>query len=221
MTDCVDSLWYYLVGGVEHSTVLLILVFFASLVDCTSSVTFLPFLANFKPYYMTAFYIGEGMSGLLPTSFAFAQGSGEYTCTNKTVNGTTSVQPEYVKTLFSVRDFFLVLFAMLLLSVVAYALLRYTKYCSSERCDSEDTLSAEYHKVSGGSAESSGSALSADSGSPIMARVARDTPTPKEVGTYQYYTLLAVMAFVCALHNGALPAIQTYSLLPYGQLYYR
>ncbi len=36
------------IGGESHSVVLFILVFFLSLVDCTSSVLFLPFMAMFK-----------------------------------------------------------------------------------------------------------------------------------------------------------------------------
>lgn len=59
----------------EHSMALLILTFFLSLVDCTSSVLFVPFMKNFPAVYMTALYIGEGLSGLLPSLFALSQGS--------------------------------------------------------------------------------------------------------------------------------------------------
>ena len=59
-----DSTSY--INGQEHSTGLLSLTFFLSLVDCTSSVVYLPYMAIFKPQYMTAFYIGEGLSGLIP-----------------------------------------------------------------------------------------------------------------------------------------------------------
>jgi riboflavin transporter 2 len=36
------------IGGDTHSTALFVLVFFLSLVDCTSSVLFLPFMAIFR-----------------------------------------------------------------------------------------------------------------------------------------------------------------------------
>ena len=49
--------------GTERSTPFFILTFFLSFVDTTSSVVFLPYMANFKPQYMTAFYIGNGFSG--------------------------------------------------------------------------------------------------------------------------------------------------------------
>lgn len=58
-----------------HSVSLFILTFFLSLVDCTSSIVFVPFMKNFPPEYLSALYIGEGLSGLLPSLFAFSQGS--------------------------------------------------------------------------------------------------------------------------------------------------
>ena len=59
----------------EHSIALFILTFFLSLVDCTSSVLFVPFMKHFSEQYMSALYIGEGLSGLLPSLFALSQGS--------------------------------------------------------------------------------------------------------------------------------------------------
>ena len=63
------------VFGSEHSVTLFILTFFLSLVDCTSSVLFIPFMKHFPVVYMSALYIGEGLSGLLPSLFALSQGS--------------------------------------------------------------------------------------------------------------------------------------------------
>lgn len=48
------------VSGVNHSTALLSLAFFFGIVDCTSSVTFLPFMAQFPINYLNAFYVGQG-----------------------------------------------------------------------------------------------------------------------------------------------------------------
>lgn len=49
------------VMGQEHSTALISLLFFLALVDCTSSVTFIPFMAQFPIHYLNALYIGEGL----------------------------------------------------------------------------------------------------------------------------------------------------------------
>ena len=62
--------------GKEHSTALFVLVFFLSLVDCTSSVLFLPFMGIFRETYLNSYLVGEGMSGFLPALVALAQGVG-------------------------------------------------------------------------------------------------------------------------------------------------
>lgn len=64
------------INGKEHSTPLLTLTAFLALVDCTSSVVFLPYMASFKPQYLTAFYVGEGLSGLIPGIVGLIQGVG-------------------------------------------------------------------------------------------------------------------------------------------------
>lgn len=68
------------IAGESHSTALLVLQFFLALVDCTSSVAFLPFMSVFKPQYMTAYFLGEGFSGLIPSLVALAQGAGSMEC---------------------------------------------------------------------------------------------------------------------------------------------
>lgn len=70
------------IAGTEHSTALFVLQFFLALVDCTSSVAFLPFMSIFKPQYMTAYFIGEGFSGLIPSLVALGQGAGSMKCVN-------------------------------------------------------------------------------------------------------------------------------------------
>ena len=61
--------------GKVHSISLFVLTFFLALVDCTSSVVFVPFMQRFPPEYLSALYIGEGLSGFLPSIFALSQGS--------------------------------------------------------------------------------------------------------------------------------------------------
>jgi riboflavin transporter 2 len=72
------------VMGSQHSIAFIILTFFLALVDCTSSVTFLPFMSRLPTYYLTTFFVGEGFSGLLPALVALIQGSGITTCVNVT-----------------------------------------------------------------------------------------------------------------------------------------
>jgi riboflavin transporter 2 len=72
------------VMGSQHSIAFIILTFLLALVDCTSSVTFLPFMSRLPTYYLTTFFVGEGFSGLLPALVALIQGSGITTCVNVT-----------------------------------------------------------------------------------------------------------------------------------------
>uniref|UniRef100_I3MVY7 Riboflavin transporter n=1 Tax=Ictidomys tridecemlineatus TaxID=43179 RepID=I3MVY7_ICTTR len=65
----------WVLGG-QHSVAFIVLTFLLALVDCTSSVTFLPFMSRLPTHYLTTFFVGEGFSGLLPALVALAQGSG-------------------------------------------------------------------------------------------------------------------------------------------------
>lgn len=69
--------WTVELGGKRHSLVLFVATFGLALVDCTSSVTFLPFMARFDSGYMTPYLVGEGLSGFIPSMFALVQGVGE------------------------------------------------------------------------------------------------------------------------------------------------
>ncbi|XP_058528259.1 solute carrier family 52, riboflavin transporter, member 3-like [Ochotona princeps] len=73
----------WLQGG-QYSVAFVILTFFLTLVDCTSSVTFLPFMSLLPSYYLTTFFMGEGLSSLLPSLIALAQGSVLTVCVNVT-----------------------------------------------------------------------------------------------------------------------------------------
>ncbi|XP_054166883.1 solute carrier family 52, riboflavin transporter, member 3-A-like [Oppia nitens] len=58
----------------ERSVPLFVSTFGLSLLDTTSSVTFLPFMSRFDRKYLTFYLIGEGLSGFIPTIFASIQG---------------------------------------------------------------------------------------------------------------------------------------------------
>ena len=129
--------------GEERSTSLLVLSFFLSMVDTTSSVVFLPYMANFEPQYMSAFYIGEGMCGFLPAMVGLIQGVGSdpdcrnisSTMTNKTTGENIteySIIPFYDEPLFSVEIFFVFLLCMLVISGIAFSILNFSDYCKQE-----------------------------------------------------------------------------------------
>ena len=77
LLGCITLILYwdtqaYILGS-RRSVVLITCAFLLSIVDCLSSVTFLPFMARFRSVYLTPYLIGEGLSGFLPTILAILQ----------------------------------------------------------------------------------------------------------------------------------------------------
>ena len=62
------------VFGEKHSVALFALTVFTALNACTSSVLFMPYMGRFKEIYLVTYFIGEGLSGLLPSVVALIQG---------------------------------------------------------------------------------------------------------------------------------------------------
>ena len=126
-----------LVSGSEHSTALFVLTFFIALVGCTSSVLFMPFMGNFREIYLIPYFIGEGLSGFLPSVVALIQGvGGNPVCVAESENSTATV-PYTDPPRFSSETFFYFLFVMMTLSTMAFFLLNNLRYCQSERIDSQ------------------------------------------------------------------------------------
>ncbi|KAK3085748.1 hypothetical protein FSP39_008119 [Pinctada imbricata] len=242
------------IAGAQRSTALLVLQFMLALVDCTSSVVFLPFMAIFKPQYMTAYFIGEGMSGLIPSVVALGQGVGQMTCQNVSSYNSTSnvtsfsIQPIFEKPKISVEDFFFFLFAMMLVSGLAFTLLNYLPYCKMEHArnkeyeESDTTTSSQMSSSYEMRREAPGAAGRfsdpADAGSssdklikqgPKKQKLKINTEdvsfekTPKGqaiIPKSKYLYFLVLTAGINGISNGVLPSVQTYSCLPYGNEVY-
>ncbi|KAK2836325.1 hypothetical protein Q7C36_014194 [Tachysurus vachellii] len=219
-----------IVQGVERSIYLLILTFFISTVDCTSSVTFLPFMMQLKSVYLTTYYIGEGLSGLIPAVVALIQGVGVMQCVNgtqnlnlnKTINGsmdsTYHLIPHYLPANFSAKAFFFFLAAMMFVCLVAFFLLNNLPVVARER-----SMNLKYQ----------GAVRKTDF------TKKKKTPEQKPMmsslngiqkfrgmfgkGTYswaQIFYIFFILAWVNALTNSVLLSVQSYSCLPYGNRAY-
>nr|SVE84291.1 EOG090X07AW [Daphnia pulex] len=132
------------INGEEHSTGLLTLLFFLSLVDCSSSVLFMPFMARFRQAYLTSYLIGEGLSGFLPSIFALIQGvGGNPSCRNisNIVNGSESWQIEafYPEPNFSVSVFFFILMGLMVCCAASFIGLNHCGVARQERYESVAT----------------------------------------------------------------------------------
>lgn len=75
------------IGNSETSVVFLIMTGILSMVDCTSSVLFLPFIANYRRQYLSSLLIGEGLSGVVPSFAALIQGESNETSKSPNIFG--------------------------------------------------------------------------------------------------------------------------------------
>ncbi|XP_025083159.1 solute carrier family 52, riboflavin transporter, member 3-B-like isoform X2 [Pomacea canaliculata] len=177
------------VAGAERSLALLTLSFFLSLMDCTSSVAYVAFMASLQPVYLSSFFVGEGLSGLLPALMALGQGVGEIKCVNasstseRNVSGNVVnvtdyyVYPTYLPPRFSVQLFFLLLCGMIFLSMVAFSLLNFWGYCKDQFTNSRSF--EDYNQVICPSDQSANDFESGDTTDTVQSPLLSSTPSLK------------------------------------------
>ncbi|XP_050169918.1 solute carrier family 52, riboflavin transporter, member 3 [Myiozetetes cayanensis] len=221
-------LWNHtsVIAGKSHSVAFLILTFFLSLVDCTSSVTFLPFMMQLQPQYTTTFFIGEGLSGLIPALIALGQGSGMSRCANITTGNETvestifQLETQYLPPNFSTLVFFLLMTAMMLTCLLAFFFLtRQPKVweLSQQQLFPSNIMLNSFDQILD---------EAADSQLKNSCSCSKDPRGPGDILPEVSYSLTKltfiylVIAWVSALTNGVLPSVQSYSCLPYGHTTY-
>src|SRR5690349_14160828 len=113
-----------MINGTPHSTYLMGFSLSLSFVDCTSSVTFLPFLDRYEPTYINAYFLGEALSSLFPALLGIAQGVGQTSCIQNE-NGTLEEYNSPPR--FSVRIYFLALAVIMFASLLSFIILCLTQ----------------------------------------------------------------------------------------------
>ncbi|XP_038606387.1 solute carrier family 52, riboflavin transporter, member 3 [Tachyglossus aculeatus] len=204
------------VGRARHSTAFLALTFLLALVDCTSSVTFLPFMARFRPGYLTSYFAGEGLSGTLPALAALAQGSGLVVCVGGNASGNATAGPEarFLPAGFSPAVFFVLLAAMMGVCLAAFLLL--ARRAEARGSSTQDLLAGQvtlsaFRELDGPGGRGPG-------GAPGGLEDGEDKTAAHSPPQLAFvYTLVAL---VNSLTNGVLPSVQTYSCMAYGALAY-
>lgn len=222
------------IGGSLYSVPLLLLSFLLSVVDCTSSVTFLPFMMRLRPQYLTTYFAGEGLSGLVPALVALIQGVGVVHCQNATlaanitadntsIVSSDELQAVYQPAKFSAQVFFIFLSAMMVVCLLAFILLNHHPAVARER-KSDRYFSEDLDREK----KEQGLSLHAQTPeqkpmiSPLEA-VRKEPRSSFGRGTYSKFEVLfifVVLAWVNALTNAVLPSVQSYSCLPYGNKAY-
>ncbi|KAM6903317.1 riboflavin transporter 2 [Lycodopsis pacificus] len=210
------------VAGAPRSVALLVLTFFLATVDCTSSVTFLPFMMRLKARYLTTYYIGEGLSGLLPALVALIQGVGVVRCINSTgsfnhtLNSSDSsltfdLRAQYQPANFSAEVFFFFLSAMMLVCLVAFLLLNYHPSVARER----PSYTNEGKEKSERDRKWAEQKPMMDPYRPASQKRRSSFGTGLYSWTQVLY-IFVILAWANALTNVVLPSVQSYSCLPYG-----
>lgn len=214
-------------AGETHSTAFLILCLSLAVVDCTSSVAFTPFMARFKSVYLTWYFVGEGMSSLLPGVVALIQGVGgdgvcianytyEYESGGKTYQCTDWIA-QSKPARFGPEEFFLFLFGMMVLSFTGFLLLNVLPVVKKEHAhdspsqSSVDTVSS---KESNESHNMLVTSTKSEVSLPETAEQAVDLSSPQQIQgrpLRDFVYLFTVLGVVNALSNGILPSIQSYS----------
>ncbi|XP_063970449.1 solute carrier family 52, riboflavin transporter, member 3-like [Lytechinus pictus] len=152
--------------GEEHSTAFLIISFFMALVDSTSNLTFMPFISSFKSKYLNWYFIGEGLSSVIPSIVVLIQGSGgedecvaNHTFTNITKDPVTNVTIRQNCTIWDVEKvgdflfppqyYFTFIFVLFTLSTISYWILRCVplfqdQYEEEELTENSDDTGSDY-----------------------------------------------------------------------------
>ena len=121
----------------RRSTALLILAFFLSLLDCTSSISFADYLQRFRKEFTNTLFLGESLTSILPSLLAMAQGNGQIHCLQP-INGTNSSEAIYEPARFSVSIYFLCLLILLTISFISFVILQWTSVSQNSQSISSE-----------------------------------------------------------------------------------
>jgi hypothetical protein len=86
-------------------------------------------MKRFRPQYLTAVFLGEGLTGAIPTLLLLIQGIGSETVCVQSSNGTT-LEPTFTEPRFSTTIFMLLITGIIVTSFIAFLLLRWTNIIS-------------------------------------------------------------------------------------------
>ncbi|CAI2353110.1 unnamed protein product [Caenorhabditis sp. 36 PRJEB53466] len=102
--------------GANRSWPLYTLLFGLAIVNAMSNVLFMPFMAQFHPAYLNAYFVGMGLSSLVPSLLSLAQGTSNYKCDE---DGLAERFPPN----FSVSIFFFIIFLFTCVALIAFVVL--------------------------------------------------------------------------------------------------
>ncbi|CCD69388.1 Riboflavin transporter rft-2 [Caenorhabditis elegans] len=230
---------YSEIFGAPRSWPLYSLLFGLAIVNAMSNVLFMPFMAQFHPAYLNAYFVGMGLSSLAPSLLSLAQGTSMFKCDEKGV-------AERFPPNFSVSIFFFVIFSFTCVALFAFiALYRsgaHTHFAtpnkkepnegtplkkdlnntsSSRKGDDEDESPIEIHETGAPAIDAIVSELDVTFRERSAMINDDSEPHPVDYITGVKFTfLLFTTALVNAQMNGIITSVQSYAALPYSQATY-
>lgn len=192
------------IGGSHHSVSLLVFTLMFAIVGCMSSVLFMPYMGRFREIYLVTYLLGQGLNGFLSSILALIQGVGgtpECVWDNSTDTYTKYIPPPR----FGPNIYFLFVFAILMLSTIAFILLNKLQVCKNQYAAGTIGLGNEYHYDESEKNKEANGAIPAD---------------VKDLSSFNFVYLILVNALVNCFGNSIFPAIQAFSSLPYGSVTY-
>jgi len=230
--------------GAERSSALIILSFSVALVDCTSTVTFLPFMAILPKVYMSALFTGENMSALLPSFVSLIQGVEEKQNSTSTIfnNGTShnTTETTFTGLTFGPKYFFLFLVLMLVTSGAAFAALNHLPLVIKHHVLDYSDLQKNQKEKSVKRSECSCNENESDR-EPLIESTSSISNEPESVASDIIHTttpeisslvkterklnlkivyLLLLQAWINCMSNGVISQIQAFACEPYGATAY-
>ncbi|XP_045417162.1 solute carrier family 52, riboflavin transporter, member 2 isoform X4 [Lemur catta] len=207
------------VAGQLHSVAFLALAFVLAMASCASNVTFLPFLSHLPPPFLRSFFLGQGLSALLPCVLALVQGVGRLECPPAPTNGTPGPPlnfPEH----FSASTFFWALTALLVTSAAAFQGLLLLLPSPPSAPTGGPGPGLQVGAPGAEEEEEKEVSLLQEPPSQVAGTTPGPDPEAYRLLSARSACLLGLLAVTNALTNGVLPAVQSFSSLPYGRLAY-
>ena len=180
-----------------YSFALLLLAFFLSLLDCTSSVSFADYIQKFRKEFTSALFLGESLTSIIPSLLAIIQGNGQLHCVPG-INGSNQTEIVYKVARFSVSIYFLCLFLLLSISLISFILLQWTSIAKNTR---QIILKSSIKSIED-DAQTTETFL--------------EKPESKQLTKTSYLLLSFGCTYTSSILFGMLLSISTYVLMPYG-----
>jgi len=209
-----------------------------AIVNATSNVLFLPYMAAFHPPYLTAYFVGMSFSSLIPSGVKLIQGvSRDVGCRSEANLSSITTIPS--DPLFNVREYNLIMFGWLCLTTASFIILHWFS--------ADGLLQKRHHKNDKNSddmLDTPNSVRRVDAvtnseqgeNRPLRQRVSSDRRKDCEkskhregcltlndntvVNQARLWTQITCLALICAEMNTIVPSVQSYAALPYSLLTY-